>query len=254
MRAIRSIVGFGGLLLALVSGHQSALGQPAGNSAVRPVPRPQEEWKKRHESFVERAKAGGVDVLFVGDSITQGWERGGKTVWDERFAKWNPANFGISGDKTEHVLWRLTAGKELAGIDPKVVVLMIGTNNFATNSAAEVAEGIQAIVAVIRKQKPAAKVLLLGVFPRSDKPGSQLKGTESVPAAELHPKVKEVNNRIARLADGQAVRFLDIGAKFLNASGGLSREIMPDFLHLSPKGYRIWADAIGPTVDEMLRK
>src|SRR5579885_1222837 len=158
----------------------SAPGQDAPNPATRPVPRPDGWWQKRHEAAVERAKKGGVDVLFVGDSITQGWEGAGKKVWAERFEKWHPANIGFIGDRTEHVLWRITEGKELEGIDPKVIVLMIGTNNFRSNSAEQVAEGIKAIVSEFRKQKPSAKVLLLGVFPRSTKP--QPKGTESVPA------------------------------------------------------------------------
>jgi lysophospholipase L1-like esterase len=248
MRGIRPVVGFCSLFFVLAGGWQ-----PAGNSAVRPVPRPDPGWKKRHESLVERARKGGVDVLFAGDSITQGWADAGKKVWDERIAKWNPANFGISGDKTGHVLWRLTAGRELVGIDPKVVVLLIGTNNFDANSSAEVAEGVAKIVQVIRTAKPASKVLLLDIFPRSARPAARLKEANSIPAAELHPKVKEVNGRIARLADGKSVRFLDIGGKFLNESGGLSREIMPDFLHLSPDGYRLWADAITPAVEEMLK-
>lgn len=231
-------------------------GQDKPNPAATPASRLElPTWKKRHESFVERAKKGGVDVLFVGDSITQGWEgeKTGKQVWAERFTKWNPANLGIGGDRTQHVLWRINEGKELDGIDPKVIVLMIGTNNFGSDTPDQIAEGVAKIVGEFRKQKPKAKILLLGVFPRSGKSGKELAGAETVPADGLHPKTKAVNERLAKLADGATVRYLDIGPKFLTESGGLSKAVMPDYLHLSADGYRRWADAITPTVEAMLK-
>jgi lysophospholipase L1-like esterase len=220
------------------------------NSAVVPKRRTDEASVKRHERYVDRAKQGNVDVLFVGDSITQGWDSVGKKVWEERFAAWKPANFGVSGDRTQHVLWRITEGKELDGIDPKVIVLMIGTNNFADNSAEEIAAGVAKIVGEFRHQKPKAKVLVLGVFPRNAKAAKESKTAK---ADELHPKAKDVNDRIAALAEGKFVYFLDIGNKFLDAQGGLSREVMPDYLHLSPRGYAIWADAIEEKVNELLK-
>lgn len=223
------------------------------NTATRPVSKPQDFWAKRHQSFVDRAKQGNVDVLFVGDSITQGWEGAGRKVWEERFAKWNPVNFGIGGDRTEHVLWRMTEGNELEGIDPKVIVLMIGTNNFGSNTADEIAAGVKAIVAEFRKREPQANVLLLGVFPRSEKPGREVKA-DVVPANDLHPKARQVNQQIAKLDDGKAIKYLDIGPKFLNAEGGLAKKVMPDFLHLSPEGYKIWADAIERPVSELLNR
>lgn len=234
---------------------QNATGAKAAseNTATKPASKPQEFWMTRHQSFVDRAKKGGVDVLFVGDSITQGWERSGKAAWDDRFTSWNPANFGIGGDRTEHVLWRITEGKELIGIDPKVIVLMIGTNNFGSNTADEIAAGVTAIVAEFRKQEPQAKVLLLGVFPRSAQPGREIQA-DVVTAANLHPKSKEVNAKIAKLADGKNVKYLDIGAKFLNAKGDLEKAVMPDYLHLSPAGYKAWADAIEGPVSELLKK
>src|SRR5207248_1459545 len=177
---------------------------------------------------------GDVDVLFLGDSITQGWEGNGREVWKENFEPLKAANFGIGGDQTQHVLWRITEGKELEGIDPKAAVLMIGTNNIGSDSAEQIAEGVKAIVAELRKQKPRMKVLLLGVFPRSG-PGVA-KEDKVCPADKLQPKVRAINERLAKLDDGKDVKYLDIGDKFLDQSGGLPREIMPDLLHLSAKG------------------
>jgi len=228
-----------------------AAAQPR-NSATTP-----EERKggpaQRHEKFLERAKKGHVDVLFLGDSITQGWEGNGKDVWAKHFEPLNTANFGIGGDRTQHVLWRITEGKELEGIDPKVAVLMIGTNNAGSNSAEEIADGVEAIVKELRRQKPHMKVLVLGVFPRSGKPAKDLKDAGRVGPDELNTKLPEVNKRIAKLDDGKMVRYLDIGSKFLDKEGGLSKEIMPDFLHLSKKGYEIWAEAVEGPVKEMLK-
>jgi lysophospholipase L1-like esterase len=242
-----------GFLACALGLHLAPDARAQAPATTKPVPREQETWKKRHASFVARAQKGGVDVLFVGDSITQGWEGAGKEVWKERFeqfGKWKPANFGIGGDRTEHVLWRVTEGKELEGIDPKVIVLMIGTNNFAANTPEDIAAGVEAIVQEFRKQKPKAKVLLLGVFPRS---GKSAKGAAEVPAADLHAKTKQVNALIAKLDDGKAVKYVDIGPKFLNDKGGLDKAVMPDFLHLSAEGYKIWADAIAPTVEGLMK-
>jgi len=205
----------------------------------------------RHKQFVEIAKKGGVDVLFLGDSITQGWE--GKEAWKKTFEPLKAANFGIGGDKTEHVLWRITEGKELEGISPKVAVLMIGTNNSSGNTPAEIAEGIKTIVAELRKQKPAMKILLLGVFPRSGKGGKDLKDPMKVAPGEFQIKIGQINEIIAKFEDKQNVFYMDIGSKFLDKDGNLPKEIMPDFLHLSPKGYEIWADAIDDKVKELLK-
>jgi lysophospholipase L1-like esterase len=191
-----------------------------------------------HQRFLERAKQGNVNLLFLGDSITQGWND--NDVWRRFYEPRKAANFGIGGDGTQHVLWRIQNG-ELDGIEPKVVVLMIGTNNASSASADEIAQGVTAIVEELRRRLPKAKVLLLGVFPRGEKPDS------------TREKVDAVNALIAKLDDGGAhIKFLDIGKKFLNDDGTISGEIMPDFLHLSSKGYRIWADAMEPTLWSML--
>lgn len=234
----------------------SALRDPAKNSAIRPEPR-DPKWVKRHEGFVQEAKQGGVDVLFLGDSITDFWrdqgpKRGGRAVWDREFAPLHAANFGISGDRTQHLLWRLENG-ELDGIHPKVIVLMIGTNNtgFETgksfppktprNTPAETVEGVREIVQLLRTKEPQANILLLAVFPRGEKPDFPQR-----------LQVNEINQHIQSLADGRHVFWLDLGPKFLQPDGTLPDDIMPDHLHPSQKGYEIWAAAMKPTLLKLL--
>ena len=232
------------LVGAVAGGEGVCFGQavaeaPALAETVKPSER-DEWWKSMHDSFLTQTKAGKIDLLFLGDSITQGWAaEGSKEVWERYYGSRKAANYGIGGDRTQHVLWRLEHG-EVDGIKPKVVVLMIGTNNVGSDSAADIAAGVKAIVDRLRKALPDTKVLLLGVFPRGEKPD------------DTREKLKEVNARIARLDDGKMVDYLDIGRHFLNEDGSISAEVMPDFLHLSKKGYQIWADAIEPTVWRMM--
>jgi len=225
---------------------------PAPDSATKPATR-DPNWMKTHERLKATMDKGGVDVLFVGDSITQGWNgKDAKKVWDEKFKAWNPGNIGIGGDRTQHVLWRITEGKEIEKIDPKVVVLMIGTNNSGQNTAEQIAEGVTAIVNEIKKQKPKAKILLLGVFPRAGK--GPAKDATEVKAADLQPKIKAVNDIIGKLDDGgKTVKYLDIGKVFLDSDGDLSKKIMPDYLHLSGEGYAKWAEAIADPVNSLLK-
>ena len=206
--------------------------------ATKPAPR-DANWTKRHDGFVEIAKKGGVDFLLLGDSITDGWRGKGKAVYAEQFEPLKAANFGIGGDRTQHVLWRLQNG-ELDGVTPKLCMLMIGTKN-GKDSAEDVAAGITAIVKELQKKSPATKVLLLGIFPRGEKPN---------PGREKNDKV---NTMVAKLDDGgKTVKYLDIGGKFLAEDKSISKDIMPDFLHLTEAGYKLWADAVLPTVKEML--
>ncbi len=214
------------------------------NTAIVPVPR-DEKWVQRHEGFVAIAKEGNFDLLFLGDSITDFWRTRGKAVWDANFTPMKAANFGISGDRTQHVLWRIQNG-ELDGAHPKLTVLMIGTNNTRTNTAAEIAEGVTAIVKQIQAKCPAGKILLLGVFPRANTP-------DEAEREKISQKIKDINRIIAGLDDGKSVKYLDIGAKFLDADGKLPKTVMPDLLHPNEKGYQIWADAIAPTVKEMMK-
>jgi lysophospholipase L1-like esterase len=206
-----------------------------------PDGKPNAGFVKSHESFVATAKQGKVHLLFLGDSITAGWG-GQKAIWEKAFGKYSPANFGIGGDRTQHVLWRIQNG-ELDGIKPKAAVVMIGTNNSGSDPADGIAKGVTKIVETIREKSPATKVLLLAVFPRGEK---------AAPNPQ-RDKLKQVNETIAKLDDGKHVFFLDIGGKFLEPDGSLTKEIMPDFLHLSAKGYQIWADAITPKLAELMK-
>lgn len=212
------------------------LAQDAAIETTTPAPR-DGRWMELHKRYVDRAKKGSVDLLFLGDSITQGW--GDNDVWKRFYGPRQAANFGIGGDRTQHVLWRIENG-ELDGISPKVAVLMIGTNNLSSSSPDEIAKGVVAIVKELGEKLPKTKVLLLGVFPRGEKPAS------------ARERIKSINQTIAKLDDGSRVHYLDIGQSFLEKDGSISREIMPDFLHLSRKGYRIWAEAMEPTLWSML--
>lgn len=194
-----------------------------------------------HEKFVTIAQEGTAELVFLGDSITAGWGSK-KNIWETAFGQYKPVNFGIGGDRTQHVLWRITNG-ELDGIKPKAVVLMIGTNNSKTDSAEGIADGIKVIVETIRSKQPQAKILLLAVFPRGEK----------VSPNSDRDKLNQVNAIIAKLDNGKNIHFLDIGSKFLQPDGSISKDDMPDFLHLSEAGYQIWADAIGPKLAELMK-
>jgi lysophospholipase L1-like esterase len=216
------------------------------NTATNPVPR-DSKWVARHERFVQEAKQGGVEILFLGDSITDFWRNKGSNVWNRFYAPRHAANFGISGDCTQHVLWRIEHG-ELDGIHPRVVVLMIGTNNTGKekdgrlrNSVPEIVQGVTAIVDEIRARLPDSKILLLGIFPRARLNDPQ------------RAQVALVNTVIAKLDDGKMVKFLDISPQFLAPDGTLPRDVMPDLLHPNEKGYQIWADAMEPTLAAMLK-
>jgi lysophospholipase L1-like esterase len=194
---------------------------------------------KQHESFVKIAQEGTAELVFLGDSITAGW-KGQKEIWDKAFGAYKPVNFGIGGDQTQHVLWRLENG-ELDGVEPKAAVVMIGTNNSGRDSAEGIARGVTKIVECIRKKSPKTKILLLAIFPRGQNPNPQ------------REKIKRTNEIIAKLDDGKSVFFLDIGDKFVEADGTISKETMRDFLHLTAKGYQIWADAITPKLAELIK-
>jgi lysophospholipase L1-like esterase len=217
------------------------------NSAIEPVPR-DERWMGRHEGFVAEAKQGDIDVLFMGDSITDGWRRAGQEIWEREYAPLKAANFGIGGDRTEHVLWRLRNG-EAEGYQPKAVVLMIGTNNTGfesdgttpRNTTAEIVEGVTTVVQDLREDFPNAKILLLAIFPRAEKDSTR------------RAQVNEINQSIAKLHDGRRIHYLDIGDKFLDADGTLPTDIMPDLLHPNDKGYQIWADAIREPLRALLK-
>lgn len=196
----------------------------------------QERFKGNMERLANTPRP--IELVFDGDSITDGWQGRGKEVWAKNFADRRAFDFGISGDRTQHVLWRLDKG-QVDGLDPKLVAIMIGTNNLGSHSAEQIAEGITAVVKEYQKRCPNAVILLQGVFPRAQSPQDPARA-----------KIKDINQRISALGDGQKVIYVDFGDKFLEPDGTMSAEIMPDFLHPSAKGYEIWAEAIKPIVDK----
>jgi lysophospholipase L1-like esterase len=187
------------------------------------------EFLRMHHSFLERARDPNIGLVFLGDSITNGWQWGEHVqLWDRYFGPHDPANFGIGGDRIEHLLWRIENG-ELDRVRPRAVVLLIGTNNIDL-PASEIRDGVITVVKRIREKLPDTPIVLMGIFPR---------GTE-----EMRAKVVAVNAGLQKLHDGKSVHFLDIGKNFLNEDGSLRKELLPDELHINYKGYQIWAEAL----------
>jgi beta-glucosidase len=224
---------------------------PRVNTAI--VPQLNRGFMSRHNENVEVAKKGDIDLLFMGDSITDWWRsngRGGATgdaapyagkpVFDKYFGSLKAANFGIAGDTTQGVLWRLQNG-EGEGFKPKAVMLMIGTNNTGKNTPPEIAMGVAAVIGELRKDFPDAKILLLGVFPRGR------------PDAPVRAQIAEINRIISTLHDNQHVIYLDIGPKFLADDGSIPKDVMSDGLHPTTKGYEIWAQAVQESLESFLK-
>ncbi|MBL9126102.1 MAG: hypothetical protein JNL97_00575 [Verrucomicrobiales bacterium] len=230
------------LLSRFLAGATLALGLTLrlhAHSAVEPAPRPEEGWQRRHASMNTNAATLGdkAKVIFIGDSITQGWEGEGRDVWAHYYASRNAINLGIGGDRTQHVLWRLDNGN-IAGLKPKAAVVMIGTNNSngEDNTVEQIADGVAAIVKKLRERLPDTKVLLLPIFPRSENPSPQ------------RGKVLQVNQILQKLADGRHVEWVDFGHRFLASDGTIPRDLMPDYLHLSKKAYGVWAESLEPSL------
>ncbi len=218
-----------------------AIGQtnltPAVNGCIVPVPRTDERGTNRYVQLFQRVKEcqGQADVVFLGDSITQAWEVEGKEVWAKYYTSRHAINLGIGSDRTQHVLWRLDHG-HLTDLKPKVVVVLIGVNNIPDDNYTPgmVLEGVTAVVQKLRTKLPETKILLLGIFPFHE---------------DFHPqraKALEVNQALHKLDDGQWVHFLDFGYRFIQPDGKISKDMMPDFVHLTPAGYRLWAGALEP--------
>ena len=227
----------------------SVPGQPtASDTAPRHPAYPpwSENGRIAHQQLVEKTRAGKIDLYFLGDSITRRW---GATDypeflahWKKTFFGWNAANFGWGGDSTQHMLWRIQNG-ELDGISPKVIVILGGTNNIGTGDkperALDAAEGVSALVGTCQAKVPGATIIVMAIFPRNDSPAS-------------NALITEANRRIAQLADGKKVRFLDINDQLAGQDGTLFEGVTVDRLHLSVKGYEIWARNLVPLLTELL--
>jgi lysophospholipase L1-like esterase len=242
---------------------RAAPAQPAASVAPRagrvpgdqPTPRRDENSRIAHAQLLEKARKGRIDVYFEGDSITRRWGATDSQYkdflanWTTNFFGWNAANFGWGGDTVQNILWRLQNG-ELDHVNPKVIVLLAGANNLGgplppegdEARVEEVTNGIRAILTAMQQKAPAATIILMGLLPRNDRPGG----------AAIVPTIKRVNARISRLADGRKVRYLDINDQLADSEGKLFDGVTVDGLHLTLKGYQIWADALKPILTELL--
>jgi lysophospholipase L1-like esterase len=227
---------------------------PAPVDASAPIPKTgNARFFELHEKFLARGKAGPIGVLFLGDSITEGWNKA-PHIWEHYFGKYQPANFGIGGDQTQHVIWRIENG-ELDGITPKVVVLMIGTNNSATHTGEQIADAVKKIIELTRAKIPGVKVLLLAILPRDARRNADGLITEAAiaDAAKRVAANDRANALLAKLDDGANVRFLNTNPLFLGRDGRIPWTIMPDQLHPTAAGYQLWAEAIAPVLAEMMQ-
>jgi len=234
------------LSLALISSAPAlpaSAQEPGANPAVLPVPRSDEGILPRQAEVLRRAReTAAAPVVFLGDSITQGWEDAGRETWERDLAPLGALNLGVSGDRTEHVLWRLREAP-ITHLSPRVIVLLIGTNNLGHQAATaeQTLVGMQAILDVLRGQAPQATILLLEIFPRGER------------FNPMRGDIAQIN-QVLRTHPGEHVRTLPLGDRWVRADGTLPAEIMPDFLHLSPLGYRQWSEGLLPALREELAR
>ncbi len=204
-----------------------------------------EKWRWFHEGDLERAEAGPVNVLFLGDSITECWGTRGLEIWNEVYEPLLGANFGIGGDTTQNLLWRITKGGALEKISPRVIVLMIGTNNIGLHkdSPEEVAKGVREILSVLQKRFPKSELLLHSIFPRGKKSDDRMR-----------QEVVKTNQILEAYGELASVTWVPLWEPFLESDGTLPKSIMPDALHPNARGYRIWADVVTPEIQKALER
>ena len=202
-----------------------------------------------HEQLLEKARRGRIDVYFLGDSITRRWGATDYPAflahWKKSFHGWNAGNFGWGADTIQNILWRIEHG-ELDGVNPKVIVLLAGTNNVGRASVGgdetivdEIAQGTRKLIEVCRAKAPGTTIVLMAIFPRNDRAGAM-------------ETIRRANRRLSAFADGKSVRFLDINAKLADKDGMLFDGVTVDKLHLSLAGYEVWAAALRPILTELL--
>ena len=236
-----------GFLLFLCTGDRFARAQIP---ADQPVERTDRNSQIAHAQLLEKAKKGRIDIYFEGDSITRRW---GATDypellanWNQNFYGWNAADFAWGADTTQNILWRLNNG-ELDGLNPKIIVLLAGTNNVGNRvipgseeaRVKDITKGIEAIVKIMRAKAPDAAVILMGIFPRNDN-------------VAVIPTINGINRNLSKLADGKRIRYLNINDKLAGSDGRLLESMTVDGLHPSMKAYQIWADALKPIFHELL--
>jgi lysophospholipase L1-like esterase len=217
--------------------------------ADRPAPRTERNSQIAHDQLVEKAKKGGIDIYFEGDSITRRWGTSDPQYkenlenWNTNFFGWNAADFGWGADLTQHILWRLENG-ELDGVNPKIIVLLAGINNVGTSPGGDekvedITRGLKAIVDVCQRKAPNAVIILTGLFPRNDN-------------MAVIPLINKINDNLARMADGKKIRYLNVNDKLADHDGRLFAGMSKDRLHPTVKGYQIWADGLKPIFTEIL--
>ena len=217
--------------------------------ADQPSPRRDANSQKAHEELLAKAKMGGIDIYFEGDSITRRWGtsdhqwKANLANWTSNFFGWNAADFGWGADSTQNILWRLENG-ELDGVNPKIIVLLAGINNVGTfpggdEKVENITRGLQAIVKVMQEKAPNAVIILTGLFPRNDN-------------MAVIPEINKINDHLAKMADGKKIRYININDQLADADGKLHPGMTVDRLHPTPKGYQIWADALKPIFTEIL--
>lgn len=243
-RPVQISLGLAAVLFNLTSGSTSltAADSPSTvqtNTAIIPVPGGGETWMSRHQAMNARARQGNVDLIYIGDSIVGNWKWEGKPVWDHYYAPRNGLILGISGDRTQQVLWRLQNGN-IDGIAPKVAIVMIGQNNGPFNTGEEIGAGITSIVQTLRARLPQTQILLLAIFPRGEKPTPE------------RAVLAKANAIAARLADDRNVFFMDVNHLFLRPDGSIPSSLMPDFEHPNEEGHRLWAAAIEKKVAALM--
>jgi lysophospholipase L1-like esterase len=239
--------------IARADARAATQGAPAATDATGPAdraaPRTDPNSMTAHAQLLEKARAGGIDLYFIGDSITRRW---GATDypdllanWRQNFFGWNAGDFGWGADRTQNILWRLEQG-ELDGVNPKVIVIQAGTNNIGAQPGgparvAEITRGLRAIVDICRQKAPRATVILTAIFPRNDN-------------MAVMPEIDRVNANLAQLADGQQVRYLSVNDKLADKDGRLFPGMMNerDKLHPTLQGYQVWADGLAPVLTALL--
>jgi lysophospholipase L1-like esterase len=222
---------------------------PKPDSAAVAEPRTDDNAVLAHEQLVAKAQVGGIDLYFLGDSITRRW---GCTDpqwsqllanWNENFFGWNAGNFGWGADRIQNILWRMQNG-ELDGVNPKVIVILAGTNNVGTEpgdeeKVADIVNGFRVLIDTCREKAPGAKIILTAIFPRNDAPA-------------VMPEIRRINDELAKFADGETIFYLNVNDGFADADGKQFDGLFLDKLHLTVEGYQVWADGLRPLLTELL--
>ena len=209
-------------------------------TSVEPYPRPGADWMARHEAVLERIKQGRVDMVLIGDSLTQRWEGEGKELWYKYYASRHAVNMGFDGDGTSQVLWRLDHG-EIDGISPKLAVVLIGSNHVNSKIVEEITEGIKAVCCKIRTKLPHTKILLLAIVPRGDASAAAAYG------------LNKASEDASQIADGRTIFYLNMREKFIDKDGNVRKDLVViDGVHLNSNGYKIWAETMEPIVSKLM--